>query len=42
LEQGDLDRIGDPTDPNGFRLFLQIDSYSNGIESAEWGDHGAL
>jgi uncharacterized protein YwqG len=42
LEQGDLDCIGDPSDPNGFRLFLQIDSYSNGTESAEWGDHGAL
>jgi len=42
LQQGDLGNFGDPNDPTGFRLFLQIDSYSNGIEGAEFGDHGTL
>jgi uncharacterized protein YwqG len=41
-EQGEIGNIGDQSGPNGLRLLLQLDSYSNGTESAEWGDHGAL
>jgi hypothetical protein len=43
-QQGDLVGMGDPgeAETNGLHLLLQIDSYSNGTESAEWGDRGSL
>jgi uncharacterized protein YwqG len=41
-EQGDYNETAHPADLNGLRLLLQLDSYSNGLERAEWGDHGAL
>jgi uncharacterized protein YwqG len=42
LQQGDLRSIDDLNESDSFHLLLQIDSYSNGSESAEWGDHGSL
>ena len=44
LAVGDLVGMGDPgeAETNGLHLLLQIDSYSNGTESAEWGDRGSL
>jgi uncharacterized protein YwqG len=42
LIQRDLDCIGDPADPNGFRLLLELDEYSNGTDSEGWGPGGSL
>jgi uncharacterized protein YwqG len=42
LVQNDLEEMGDPGGPNGMRLLLQLDDYSNGTESAEWGGSGSL
>jgi uncharacterized protein YwqG len=34
--------MGDPDDPDGLRLLLQLDSYTDGTKWAEWGDAGLL
>jgi uncharacterized protein YwqG len=34
--------MGKPDDLNGLRLFLQLDSYTDGKKWAEWGDSGTL
>ena len=40
--QNELDEMRNPDDPNGLRLFLQLDSYTDGKKWAEWGDAGML
>jgi hypothetical protein len=40
--QNEIDQMGDPNDPNGLRLLLQLDSYTDGTKWAEWGDAGTL
>jgi uncharacterized protein YwqG len=41
-EQNEIDQMGDPDDPNGLRLLLQLDTYTDGTSWAEWGDAGLL
>jgi uncharacterized protein YwqG len=41
-EQNEIDQMGDPDDPDGLRLLLQLDSYTDGTKWAEWGDAGLL
>ncbi len=40
--QNEIDEMGSPDDPNGLRLLLQLDTYTDGKKWAEWGDAGTL
>ena len=40
--QNEIDEMRNPDDPNGLRLLLQLDSYTDGKKWAEWGDAGTL
>jgi uncharacterized protein YwqG len=40
--QNEIDQMGSPDDPNGLRLLLQLDTYTDGKKWTEWGDAGTL
>jgi uncharacterized protein YwqG len=40
--QNEIDEMGSPDDPNGLRLLLQLDTYTDGKQWTEWGDAGTL